>query len=82
MIKIKINPSCAWGKDEEVKRYIKSIYDRQEKYGIDMSDEYRDIAEDVNINGFTKVKNFIEPERLEAVKLEFETFKEKGILQY
>ena len=82
MIKIKINPSCAWGKDKEIERYIKAIYDRQEKYGTDISDEYLEIAEDVNTNGFTKVNNFIDPERLEAVKLEFETIKERGDLQY
>ncbi len=82
MIKIKINPSCAWGKDKEIERYIKAIYDRQEKYGTDISDEYLEIAEDVNTNGFTKVNNFIDPERLEAVKMEFETIKERGDLQY
>ena len=82
MIKIKINPSCAWGKDEEIKRYIKSIYERQDKYGVDISDEYLAIAEDVNTNGFTKVENFIDPGRLLAVKQEFEAIKEKGELQY
>ena len=82
MIKIKINPTCAWGKDEEVKRYIKSIYERQDKYGVEISDEYLAIAEDANTNGFAKVENFIDPGRLQAVKQEFETIKEKGELQY
>jgi hypothetical protein len=82
MIKIKINPSCAWGKDEEIKRYIKAIYERQEKYGVNISDEYLSIAEDVNTKGFTKVESFIAPERLQIVKQEFETIKERGELQY
>lgn len=82
MIKIKINPQCAWGKENEIRAYIEAIYGRQEKYGIDIDSSYSHIASDVNDNGTTKVKNFIEPERLLAVKKEFAEIKEKGELQY
>ncbi len=82
MIKIKINPSCAWGKDEEVRKYIESIYLRQDRYATDIDSQYADIAEDVNTNGFTKVESFIEPSRLQPIKDEFESIKEKGELQY
>ena len=36
MIKIKINPQCAWGRDNEVRAYIEAIYNRQDKYGIEI----------------------------------------------
>ena len=82
MIKIKINPSCAWGGEDEVKRYIQAIYERQEKYNIDISDKYTDVAEEANTNGFAKIENFIDPSRLELVKNEFGEIKERGELQY
>tara|TARA_A100001011_G_scaffold400744_1_gene518227 strand:- start:4159 stop:5016 length:858 start_codon:yes stop_codon:yes gene_type:complete len=82
MIKIKINPACAWGRDEEIKKYIESIYLRQDRYATDIDSQYASIAEDVNTNGFTKVENFIEPARLQLIKDEFESIKERGELQY
>ena len=82
MIKIKINPQCAWGRDNEVRAYIEAIYNRQDKYGIEIDNTYADIASDVNENGTTSVKNFIDPKRLELVKNEFEVIKERGELQY
>ena len=60
MIKIKINPHCAWGRDNEVRAYVQAIYDRQNKYGVDIDNSYSEPASNVNDNGFTTVKNFIE----------------------
>ena len=51
MIKIKINPQCAWGRENEVRAYIEAIYNRQDKYGIEIDNTYADIASDVNENG-------------------------------
>ena len=82
MIKIKINPQCAWGRDNEVRAYIQSIYDRQQKYGVDIDNKFAEPAAHANNNGFAVVKNFIDPQRLEAVKREFEQIKEADNLQY
>ena len=82
MIKIKINPHCAWGKEQEIQAYIKAIYDRQEKYGLTLDDSYQQIASEVNDYGFTKVENFIDPERLLKVKNDFNTIRDNGNLQY
>lgn len=82
MIKIKINPHCAWGRDNEVRAYVQAIYDRQNKYGVDIDNNFSEPASSVNDNGFAIVKNFIEPSRLMAVKDEFETIKSNGDLQY
>ena len=82
MIKIKINPSCAWGRDREIESYIKAIYERQDKYGVKIDDTFAEIASEANEYGTTKVKNFMDPERLMLVKNDFESIKEKGDLQY
>ena len=77
MIKIKINPQCAWGRDNEIRSYVEAIYGRQEKYGVEIDDSYMDIANEVNDYGTTKVKNFIDPDMLLLVKNEFEAIKDR-----
>ena len=57
MIEIKINPHCAWGKNDEVKKYIEALHFRQNKYSVDIDRSFKQIAEDVNDDGYAKVDN-------------------------
>ena len=82
MIKIKINPQCAWGKDNEIRSYVQAIYERQQKYGISIDNSFMEPAHNVNENGFAKVESFIELQRLMAVKDDFNQIKDDGALQY
>tara|TARA_R100000008_G_scaffold372_2_gene325 strand:- start:15424 stop:16275 length:852 start_codon:yes stop_codon:yes gene_type:complete len=82
VIQIKINPTCAWGGQSEVERYAACIQERREKYPVDIGDTYKHAAEEVNLNGYSSIKGFIDPIRLAAVKEEFELIKSRGELQY
>ena len=82
MIKIKINPQCAWGRDNEIRAYIDAIYSRQQKYGVDIDNSIVEPAFNVNENGFAKVNNFIDKKRLMAVREDFQSIKDAGALQY
>ena len=82
MIEIKINPHCAWGKNDEVKKYIEALRFRQKKYSVDIDRSFKQIAEDVNDDGYAKVDSFINPKRLQLIKDEFEKIKNDNKLQY
>ena len=82
MSKITLNPECAWGGDQEIKRYIDCINYRRQKYNFIQSDKYSSSVQDLDQNGLSIIRNFISIDRLDAVKKEFEDIKQRGELQY
>ena len=82
MIRIKINPECAWGGMPEANRYMTHLATRQKQYPVEIDSTYQQYAEEVNSYGHSKIKDFFELDRLIKVKDEFDRIKEAGQLQY
>jgi len=82
MSKITLNPDCAWNGDQEIRRYIDCINYRRQKYGFTQNNKYLSTVQELDQDGFSIIRNFINVDRLDAVKKEFEDIKQRGELQY
>lgn len=79
---IKINPECCWGGEQEKNLYVSKLIERIEKHPISPNKKLLSYAKKVNDDGYCKIENFFEKEKLLKIKNEFELFKKNKKLQY
>lgn len=82
MKEVYINPQCCWQGQSEVNRYLEVQKYRKEKYDYSPTKNYSDIINSLNENGYVKIENFIQRDRLDRVLTAFNKIKQNNELQY
>ena len=77
-----INPDCCWGGLDEARRYVDVHRARKHAHSHSNYEQYEQVADFVNANGYAKIEGFINKQRLDTVVDSFEKIKQRGELQY